>query len=156
RLRRQAVPGPGAGRGRAAAGARPAGDGAGMSDTVRVLVVDDSPFTCRLIASYLGAEPGVKVVGTAHDGPTALERVRELAPDVVTLDLEMPGMHGLAVLDRVMHDHPTPVVLLSGVSRRAAAVTLEALDRGAVDFVLKYSPHAPAEPEALRREVVAK
>jgi two-component system chemotaxis response regulator CheB len=108
------------------------------------------------MTAYLQADPGVHVAGTALSGPRALEVVARLRPDVVTLDLEMPGMNGLEVLDRLMHECPTPVLLVSGVSRQAAAATLRALDRGAVDFILKYTPGVDTDPEALRREIGAK
>jgi len=127
-----------------------------MSDSIRVVVVDDSPFVCRLLAKYLQAAPGLAVAGTALDGRRAVELTRSLRPDVVSLDLEMPGMDGLAVLDEIMSDCPTPVVLLSGVSRQAARATLLALGRGAVDFVLKYSAGSDTDPEALRQEIIAK
>jgi two-component system chemotaxis response regulator CheB len=127
-----------------------------MTQVLRVVVVDDSPFVCRLVSGYLQSAPGIQVVGMALNGPRALELVNALRPSAVTLDLEMPGMDGLEVLDRIMHDCPTPVLLLSGVSGRAAAATLQALDRGAVDFVLKYTPGVDTDPDALRREIVAK
>ncbi len=126
------------------------------SADIRVLVVDDSPFVCRLLASHLQSDPEIEVVGTAHHGRRALEMVRALRPSAVTLDLEMPGMPGLAVLDEVMRSVPTPVVIVSGVSRRSAEITLEALQRGAVDFVLKYSPGLDTDPDQFRDDLVAK
>jgi two-component system chemotaxis response regulator CheB len=124
--------------------------------TVRVVVADDSPFVCRLLTSYLQSSAGFQVVGSALDGAGAVEAVKELHPDVVTLDLEMPGMDGLETLERIMHECPTPVVLVTGVSRRAADVTLRAIDVGAVDFILKYTPGLDMNPEMLRREIIAK
>lgn len=121
-----------------------------------VLIVDDSPIVCRLLRSYLEAASDLRVVGQAVTGEQALAQVQELTPDVLTLDLEMPGMPGLRVLEQVMRDRPTPVVVVSGVSRRAAAVTLQAITLGAVDFVLKYTPGADTDPAALRNELVAK
>jgi two-component system chemotaxis response regulator CheB len=126
-----------------------------MTEAIRVLVVDDSPFVCRLLAAQL-RDSGIDVVGMAYDGNQAVAMVKELRPDAITLDLGMPGMGGLEVLDLVMRDCPTPVIVISGVSRKAASVTLQALERGAVDFVLKYSPGADTDPEALRREIVSK
>lgn len=127
-----------------------------MPAPIRVLVVDDSPSVCRLLAAYLRGEPGVAVAGVAHTGEQALERVAALRPDVVTLDLEMPGMGGLAALDGILATRPTPVVLLSGVSGEAAARTVEGLNRGAVDFLAKYTPGQDTDPHELRRELVAK
>jgi two-component system chemotaxis response regulator CheB len=126
-----------------------------MTDPIRVLVVDDSPFICRLITSYLQSAPDLEVVGTALNGARAVELVKHLAPDVITLDLEMPGMRGLDVLRCVMRETPTPVIIISGVSREAAATTLQALGLGAVDFVLKYTPGANTDPATLRHEIIA-
>ncbi len=127
-----------------------------MSQKMRVVVADDSPFVCRLLISYLHSVPEFEVVGTAYDGRQVLERVRTLRPDVVTLDLEMPEMDGLEALAVIMRECPTPVVAISGVSGRAATRTLQALDLGAVDFVLKYTPGASVQPAEQRREILAK
>lgn len=127
-----------------------------MTDPIRVIVVDDSPFVCRLLTAFLDSSPKIQVVSTALDGKQAVELVNDLRPDTVTLDLEMPEMNGLAALEHIMHECPTPVVLVSGVSRQAAAVTLQALDIGAVDFVFKYTPGLDTNPEVLRQEIVAK
>ncbi len=127
-----------------------------MSRPARVLVVDDSPFVCRLVAGYLAAEPDLEVAGTAHSGSQALERLRELRPDVVALDLEMPELDGLEVVRRAMAERPTAIVVITGASGRAATRTLQSLDAGAVDFVLKYAPGTRLDPLELRREIVAK
>jgi len=123
---------------------------------IRVLVVDDSPFVCRLLTSHLQSSSEFEVVGTALNGARAVDLVAELNPDVVTMDLEMPEMDGLEALQRIMHDHPTPVVMISGVSHRAAKITLQALEAGAVDFVLKYTPGVDTNPDALRLEILSK
>jgi len=127
-----------------------------MTKPIRVVVADDSPFVCRLLTSYLQSSSDFQVVGTALNGSRAVELVKELHPDTVTLDLEMPEMNGLEALEHIMYDCPTPVVLVSGVSRRAAAITLQALDMGAVDFILKYTPGVDTDPAALRQEIIAK
>jgi two-component system chemotaxis response regulator CheB len=102
-----------------------------------VLVVDDSAFMRQVIAELVAACPGFTVVGTARDGEDALAKLHALEPDVVTLDVEMPGIDGLAVLGYVMSEAPRPVVMLSAVSDDAS--TLRALELGAVDFVRKPS-----------------
>ena len=127
-----------------------------MSDRIRVVVADDSAFVRRLLASYLGAAPGVEVVGSAATGHHAIELVRRLRPDVVTLDLDMPELDGLEALAVIMKETPTPAVMISGVSGRAAGRTFVALELGAVDFVLKYSPTGDVDPATLRSEIVAK
>jgi len=104
---------------------------------VRVLVVDDSAFARSVIGRQLAADPEIEVVGYAGDGLEALEQVRALRPDVVTLDISMPRMDGLETLDRIVQEIPTPTVMVSALTAEGAAITLEALERGAVDFVLK-------------------
>ncbi len=123
---------------------------------IRVAIADDSAFTCRLLASYLEGTEGCQVVGIAHDASSTLAMVREVKPDVLTLDLEMPGGHGLELLRTIAQQTAVAVVVVSGVTRRAALTTLRALEYGAVDFVLKYTPGAPVGPASLRREIVAK
>ena len=127
-----------------------------MNEGIRVVVADDSPFVCRLLTSYLESSPGIEVVGTAKDGATAVRLVEELRPDVATLDLEMPNMNGLEALEYIMTKVPTPVLLISGTSRRAAKLTVLALDLGAVDFILKYTPGLNTDPEKLRYEIISK
>lgn len=124
--------------------------------TLRVLVVDDSRVVCRQLASLLKGDPCLTVAACAHDGPTAVRLTKELRPDVVTLDVEMPGMSGLAVLEAVMCDAPTPVVMVAGVGRRAAEIALEAIHSGAVDFVLKYTLDEDRDVDALAIELRAK
>ena len=104
---------------------------------IRVLVVDDSSVIRELICDALTLHPDIVVVGTAADGLEALRLLDELRPDVVTLDLQMPRMDGLETLDRLLASRPTPVIVVSALSRRAADVTLQALDRGAMDYVAK-------------------
>jgi len=128
----------------------------GMNEPINVLVVDDSPFVCRLLTAHLNSSPGLRAIGTAHDGRQALERARQLRPQVITLDLDMPGANGLQVLEQIMQLAPTPVVLVSGVSRRAADATVQALERGAVDFILKFIPGTATNPVAWRQDLIDK
>jgi len=125
-------------------------------DKIRVVVADDSPFVCHLLSMYLQASPDIQVVGTALNGNRAVQLVQELRPDVVTLDLEMPQMNGLESLEYIMQECPTPVIMISGTSRRAASLTLLALNLGAIDFILKYTPGSDTNPEKLKREIIAK
>lgn len=108
-----------------------------MATPVKVLVVDDSPFMRYTIAKHLAADPDIVVVGSAQDGVDALSKIPVLSPDVVTLDVEMPRMDGLATLEHIMSDCPTPVVMLSSLTQRGTRTTIQALMRGAVDFVAK-------------------
>ena len=127
-----------------------------MRPRTRVLVVDDSPFVCRLLSSYFQSAPNFEVVGMVLNGRRALALVKERRPDVVTMDLEMPEVDGLEAVSRIVRECPTPVVVISGVSGKAATMTLQALERGAVDFVLKYTPGANTDPKVLRLEILAK
>lgn len=106
---------------------------------IRVLVVDDSTFVRQALARMLGSEPDIEVVGMAVDGRDALEKVRTLHPDVVTMDVKMPRMDGLEALRHIMAESPLPVILLSSLAGEGAEVTLRALDLGAMDFVDKSS-----------------
>jgi two-component system chemotaxis response regulator CheB len=102
-----------------------------------VLVVDDSAVNRALICDLVAAAPGLAIAGKAHHGREALALIGALRPDVITLDIQMPDMDGLAVLDEVLRRQPTPVIMVSALTRAGAAITLEALDRGAVDYVAK-------------------
>jgi two-component system chemotaxis response regulator CheB len=104
---------------------------------IRVLVVDDSPLMRRIISDAIGAAADMTVVGAATDGNDALIKFRELNPDVVTLDMQMPGKNGLEVLAEILEIAPTPVIMVSSLTQRAAEVTLSALDSGAVDYLGK-------------------
>jgi two-component system chemotaxis response regulator CheB len=104
---------------------------------VRVLVVDDSATVRAVLTRNLEAHPGIEVVGRAVDGIEALERIKELRPDVVTLDIEMPRLDGLGALARIMQECPTRVVMVSTLTRQGADATLRALELGAVDFIEK-------------------
>ena len=105
-----------------------------------VLVVDDSAFMRRLIAELVESSGTFRVVGTAGDGIEALQKIRELKPDVVTLDIEMPRLNGLQALEQIMAEMPRPVVMLSAAgSELGNEMTLRALERGALEFVRKPS-----------------
>jgi two-component system chemotaxis response regulator CheB len=104
---------------------------------IRVLVVDDSALMRKLISKLLESDPEIEVIGTAIDGCFALTRVEQLKPDVVTLDVDMPRMDGLTALSELVSKHHTPVIMLSSLTTRGAALTMQALEKGAVDFVCK-------------------
>jgi two-component system chemotaxis response regulator CheB len=105
---------------------------------IRVVVVDDSAVIRRLVSDVLGRDSEIEVVGTAGDGATALAKIAALAPDLVTLDVEMPDRSGLEVLLDIRKIAPKlPVIMFSSLTQRAGATTLEALARGASDYVTK-------------------
>lgn len=126
------------------------------SNFTRVVVADDSPFICRLLTQYLESDPLVKVVATVQNGKDALEAVRDLKPDVLTLDLNMPVLNGFGALKKIMVEYPTSVVLISGVSKKASQMTKYGLDLGAVDYILKYIPGETLPPDCLQSEIISK
>ena len=107
------------------------------SRPVRVLVIDDSALVRKLMTGLLSSDPRIEVVGSAADPFIARQKIKQLAPDVLTLDVEMPRMDGLTFLQNLMRLRPMPVVMVSSLTERGAQVTLDALALGAVDFVAK-------------------
>ncbi len=106
-------------------------------EPIRVLIVDDSALVRELLTDLLAADGDIRVVGTAADPYVARQRIKELNPDVLTLDVEMPRMDGISFLRNLMRLRPMPVVMISAHTRAGAETTLDALALGAVDFVAK-------------------
>jgi two-component system chemotaxis response regulator CheB len=104
---------------------------------VRVLIVDDSAFMRNTLSSMISSDPEIEVIGFAKDGAEAVDKVAQLKPDLVTLDVEMPRMDGIEALRQIMDKTPVPVLMVSSLTNEGAKVTLEALDIGAVDYVPK-------------------
>lgn len=104
---------------------------------IRIVVVDDSALVRSILSEIINCQPDMVCVGVANDPLVAREIIRELNPDVITLDIEMPRMDGLDFLTRLMRLRPMPVVMISTLTERGAEVTLKALELGAVDFVAK-------------------
>jgi len=107
------------------------------SSPVRVLIVDDSASMRAVLKRILSADPDIEVVGVAPEPDVARAMIKELNPDVITLDIEMPGMDGLSFLERIMRLRPMPVVMCSTLTARGAEATIEALRLGAVDCIAK-------------------
>ncbi|WP_225999555.1 chemotaxis protein CheB [Paenibacillus sp. BJ-4] len=105
----------------------------------RVLVVDDSAFMRKIISDLIVRDESFNIVGTAANGKEAVEKVKELQPDLVTLDVEMPEMNGLEALPLIMAAHPLPVIMLSGINEQGMKETIMALEAGAFDFIRKPS-----------------
>jgi len=126
-----------------------------MKPTVRVLVVDDSALMRKMIPQMLDADESIEVVGTAMDGTFCLKKIEELHPNVVTLDLEMPGMNGIDTLKEIMRRHPVPVIVFSSHSIEGASITLKALGLGAFDFVTKPKDASTHMAET-SKELIAK
>ncbi len=125
----------------------------------RVLIVDDSVVVRKLLCEALGSSPEVTVAGTASSGSTALAKIPQLNPDVVTLDIEMPGLNGIQTLVEIRKLYPKlPVIMCSTLTARGAAITLEALSEGASDYVTKpsNSESLGSSLEQMRQELIGK
>jgi len=105
--------------------------------TIKVLVIDDSAVMRKFLSESLSSVLGIDVVGTALDPIIAVEKIKKLQPDVITLDIEMPRMDGLTFLSKLMAANPLPVIMVSTLTEKGANITLKALEEGAVDFLLK-------------------
>jgi len=121
---------------------------------VNVLVVDDSFFMRTLISDMLNSDSDIDVMGVARDGNDALEKLKSLRPDVITLDFLMPGLSGLTTLESIMNEYPTPVVMLSAYTEEGASTTLQCLDAGAVGFVLKPSGAVSVDIDKVKDKIV--
>jgi two-component system, chemotaxis family, protein-glutamate methylesterase/glutaminase len=126
-----------------------------MKRPVRVLVIDDSALMRKLIPKILERDASIEVVGTAMDGNFGLKKIRELEPEVITLDLEMPGLNGLDTLKEIMRQWKLPVVVVSSHSTAGASITLKALTLGAFDFVTKPNDVSARMPE-IAEELIKK
>ena len=127
-----------------------------MERWCKVVVVDDSAFMRLVITKMLGEDPEIEVVGTASNGVEAIEIIKTLHPSVVTLDVEMPEMDGLATLERIMKECPTPVVMVSALTKEGSEITLRALQLGAVDFIAKPSGSISLDFHKVKDELILK
>ncbi|MDO9305343.1 MAG: chemotaxis response regulator protein-glutamate methylesterase [Sulfuricurvum sp.] len=123
---------------------------------IRVLIVDDSATARAVLTDILSGDPMIEVVGTASDAYIARDKIVELRPDVICLDVEMPRMDGITFLKRLMHYMPIPVIMVSSLTQAGAKTTLEALESGAVDFVPKPHSHIYDGKDEMRDELIAK
>ncbi len=124
-----------------------------MEQPIRALIVDDALFMRKAITEILETDDRLEVVGTARDGLDGLDKIRELKPDVITLDIDMPRMDGLAAIRHIMIESPVPVVVLSSLFSDGA-VTFEALRLGVVDFVPKPSGSTSDDMDRSRRQII--
>jgi len=123
---------------------------------VRVLIIDDSHVIRDVLTEILNSSPDIEVVGTAEDPLIAREMIKQLNPDVLTLDIEMPRMDGITFLRNLMRLRPMPVVMISALTESNAEVTLTALELGAVDFIAKPSGDTEEGMNDYSEEIIAK
>ncbi len=123
---------------------------------INAVIIDDSAFMRKALEIMLESDPDIKVIGTARDGEEGFEKVKELRPDVVTLDIEMPRTNGLECLDMIMKEVPTPVMVVSSLSTDGAEITLDALDHGAVDFISKTQSFVAIDITKIKEDLLRK
>ncbi|MDL4840082.1 protein-glutamate methylesterase/protein-glutamine glutaminase [Aquibacillus rhizosphaerae] len=124
--------------------------------TIKVLVVDDSAFMRKMISDIVNSDPNITVVGTARNGSDALEKVADLQPDVITLDVEMPIMDGISTLKQLMKTNPIPVIMLSSLTKEGTDKTVQSMALGAVDFIAKPSGSISLDIKKVEKEIVSK
>lgn len=127
-----------------------------MGNKIRVLIVEDSFLMRKIISDILSSDPAFEVVDKARNGKEALEKVFALRPDVVTLDVNLPILDGLAVLQEIMQKQPTRVIMLSAYTQQGAAATITALEMGALDFIAKPSGEISLDLHQLRDAILSK
>ncbi len=119
---------------------------------IKVLIVDDSLFMCKALKHILTSDENIEVVGVANNGQEAVQKVQQLDPDVVTLDVEMPKMNGLEALQEIMKTKPTPTIMISSLTEEGAETTLKALEAGALDFL----PKSQSAQEQFGKDLITK
>jgi two-component system chemotaxis response regulator CheB len=127
-----------------------------MGRQINVMVVDDSAFMRKSLSMMLESDPDIKVIAQAHDGKEAVEKVRQLHPDIITMDIEMPVMNGLTALGIIMKEMPLPVLMVSSLTSEGAQATLDALALGAVDFIPKELSYVSLDIVKIREELISK
>lgn len=125
-------------------------------DKIRTLIVDDSAFMRKSIQIMLESDPGIEIVDAARDGLQGYELAKKLRPDVITMDIEMPRMDGLASLKKIMEDCPTAVIMVSSLTTEGAEATIKAMELGAVDFIPKELSYVNVNIIKIKEEIIKK
>lgn len=123
---------------------------------IKILIVDDSPFIRKILMDILKADDEMLVVGEARNGKEALEKIPLLKPDLITLDVEMPVMDGITTLENIVKNHNIPVIMVSNLTQEDAALTLKALEKGAIDFIPKPKNIFNFSGEKIKLEMINK
>lgn len=123
---------------------------------IKVLVVDDSAFMRKMISDIINSSPELEVIAKARNGKDAISKTKDLQPDVITMDIEMPEMDGLTALKNIMKETPVPVIMLSSLTSQGAEQTLRALQLGAVDFITKPSGQISLDIEQVSDDIIKK
>ncbi len=128
-----------------------------MPERIKVLIVDDSALMRKVLKEIIMTDGDLEVVGTARDGQDAIEKVHDLLPDVVTMDINMPVMDGLTSMQHIQNNYPElPVIMVSSLTAEGAMTTFEALELGAFDYVAKPSGTVSANLHIVGREIIQK
>lgn len=123
---------------------------------IKVLIVDDSAFMRKILTDIMTEDDRLEVVGTAKNGEDALNQIRKLQPDLVTLDVEMPVMDGITALEHIVKEFKIPVVMLSSLTRAGADLTIKALEIGAVDFITKPTSIFKINTDEIKQTLIEK
>src|SRR5699024_8836797 len=123
-------------------------------EPVRVLVIEDSAFKRKMIVEILESDPRITVLGTARNGKEGFKKITQLSPDVVTLDVEMPIMDGMTTLEKIMQTNPLPVVMLASRTAKESSIMIQAISKGAVDFITKPSGSISLDIHEIREAIV--
>lgn len=124
-----------------------------MDDKLKVLVVDDATFMIKAVTDILNSDPGIEVIGSARNGLEGLEKIKELRPDVITLDIDMPVMDGIKAVRHIMINAPVPIVILSSLFKDGS-ITFEALRLGVVDFLPKPSGAISTDIHDAKQQII--